>query len=785
MEPKSLLKTLVVSVLFFSTYLTQAQITGLVLDYDTNDPLIGAIVRSGKKHTTTDLDGTFQIDAQVGDSIEIKYLGYQTYLSTIKDKHLRIVLSPKSEMLDEISVVALSAEEAEEKRIKSSITPVTVITAKELITKAGNLNEILARQAGIQIRQTGGLGSSARINIRGLEGKRVQIFIDGNPLNTPDGSLGINDLPLQVIERIEVYKGSVPAWLGGDGLGSAVNIVIRHRDVSYIDVNLVRQSYNTSRAGLIVKKSFDKKGIEAGVGVFNTYSDNDYTMAIPDQENLNVVRDHDKFHSLLIGGGITFNKLWFDEIEFEGAYMSTRKEIQGITQNIQHAENKGETIVGVMNLKKTGLLDDRLSLRYTLIRGKINVEFIDTSSYSYNWDGTRTPSIFGKGELGSGPNLSNTEQDELRHRLNLYYTLGETSSLNLNNTMRKSDFNPMDDVANEFAGKNLFNYPGSLFNTVSSLTFERESKLKNFLFSAAVKHYYNHTEGYNTNIYIQDAPEYINTNTHNWGYVAGLRYNINEFLLAKAVHERAVRLPNNAELFGDGVLITPSIKLQPEEAYNYTVGLVYDRILKNYNRIQAEVNGFYMDVDNLIQLAGNGLSIGYVNYAKAFIVGADFELKTDITPWLYSGLNVTYQRVVDNNQFIPGTKEVENPTYNEDIPNIPQVFTNLNVELHKENLLLKKSKSRLMYDLSFTQEYDYGFALSVYDKFIIPSFLTHTISIEQSFQKDRYTVTFEANNITDQMVINNYNQPLAGRTFRLKLRCLLLGKRTQNHHHDH
>ncbi|BDD12119.1 cell envelope biogenesis protein TonB (plasmid) [Fulvitalea axinellae] len=764
-------------------HLANAQVEGVVLDYESNTPLVGAIVRSGKEYTATQPNGTFLINVQVGDSLEIKYLGYRTYHSIIKDRHVRVTLRTKSEVLDAVGVVALSVSEEEAKRIRSSITPVTVITSKELLTKAGNLNEILARQAGIQIRQTGGLGSVARINIRGLEGKRVQLFVNGNPLNTPDGSLGINDIPIQVIERIEVYKGSVPAWLGGDGLGSAVNIVVRDREVSYVDVNLVRQSFNTSRAGLILKKSFDKRGIEAGLGVFNTYSDNDYEMSVPDQENLKVVRDHDRFHSLLIGGGVKFSKLWFDEVEFEGAFMKTEKQIQGITRNIQKAESQGETLVGIMNLKKTGLLGGRLSMLYSLIRGKINVALIDTSSYSYNWDGTRTLSNYGKGELGIGPNMSDTEQSELRHRLNLNYSIDNTSSLNFNNTIRSSDFDPRDDLANEFAGKNLFNYPGRLFNTVSGLTLEKENKRKNFLLSAAVKYYFNHTEGYNTNIYVQGSPERINTNTHNLGYLVGLRYNFSEYLLAKAVHERAVRLPNNSELFGDGVLITPSIKLQPEVAYNYTAGLVYDRFFQGYRRVQAEVNGFYMNVDNLIQLAGNGLSVGYVNYAKAYILGADLELKSDLTPWLYSGLNLTYQRIVDNNEFIPGTKGVDNPTYKEDIPNIPQMFANLNVELHKDNLLIKRSRSRLIYDLAFTQEYDYGFALSVYDKFVIPSFLTHTVSVEQSFKKDKYTVTFEANNLTDQLVINNYNQPLPGRTFRLKLRCLFLGRQT--HHDNH
>lgn len=58
-----------------------------------------------------------------------------------------------------------------------------------------------------------------------MEGNRVQIYMDGYPLNTPDGNFSINDIPLQFIDRIEIYKGIVPPEFGGDGLGSAVNVV--------------------------------------------------------------------------------------------------------------------------------------------------------------------------------------------------------------------------------------------------------------------------------------------------------------------------------------------------------------------------------------------------------------------------------------------------------------------------------------------------------------------------------------------------------------------------------
>jgi hypothetical protein len=188
------------------------------------------------------------------------------------------------------------------------------------------------------------------------------------------------------------------------------------------------------------------------------------------------------------------------------------------------------------------------------------------------------------------------------------------------------------------------------------------------------------------------------------------------------------------------------------------------------------MNGFLMNVQNLIQLSGNGLSLGYGNFAKAQIFGADAEIKYDLTKEFFASFNITWQRTRDVNRFTPGTS-VPNPTYKLIIPNTPQFFSNWDVEYSKDGWLGKGSRTKLLYEGSYTQEFNYGFNISVYDDFVIPSFLTHTISIEQSFDDRKYILAAEANNITDTRVINNFNQPLPGRTFRIKFRYLLLGKK--------
>ena len=768
-------------------HLKKLQIT--VLDVDTSEALQDVTVRviPIDKIVATDKKGTTQIDLPSGEYILMfSFVGYESITRKVivqEGTPDRILVKMKfsTSLLESVSVRALREEDSVARKVKENVMPVTVLTAKQIENRASNLNELLARQTGVQIRRTGGVGSAARISVRGLEGKRVQIFIDGNPLNTPDGSLGINDLPLQIIERIEIYKGTVPAWLGGDGLGSAVNVIIRHRDVSYIDATASYQTYNTISSGIILKKTFEKKGIEAGAGVFTNSSDNDFMMELPDQPGVKVKRDHDKFKSLLAGVALRFSKLWFDEVELEGAYIKMDKELQGIQRNIQHVRSIGDTRVAVIGLEKSHLLDNKLSFRFHGVLARINVKLIDTASYNYDWEGNRSPSIFGKGEMGNGPNLSINLQNEWRQQANINYALSKVFTLNLNNTLRVGKFDPNDDVGNEFAGKNIYNYPGELFNSTTGLTLETRVGDK-FLFSTALKHYFNKVEGYNTNIYLQEPPDLVHNVTNKFGYNAGVRYNLTPALMIKASHERAVRLPVNAELFGDGVLITPAIFLVPEVAYNNTFGIIYDKVLSSDRRLQAEANAFYMQVDNLIQLRGNGLSIGYGNFGKATIYGADAEIKYEFTHDLFASFNLTWQRLTDANRFLPASN-VPNPTYELTIPNTPLLFSNWSLEYSRHKTLGSRSKTKIIYDGSYTAEYNYGFELSVYDEFIIPSFLTHTLSIEQSFQNSRYTITAEANNLTDETVINNFNQPLPGRTFRIKVRYLLLGNEKLEHNH--
>lgn len=728
-----------------------------------------------------DAEGFATVKLKAGKyTLVVSSVGYRTKTQSLLVTEgtavpVKIKLQPIEGMLKDVTVVGLSREDAETRAIKQGVMPVTIVTSKEIENRASNLNEILSKQVGVQVRQTGGLGGENRISVRGLEGKRVAIFIDGNPINTPDGSLGINDLPLQIIERIEIYKGAVPASFGSDGLGSAVNVVLKHTDISYIDVGITRQSFNTTQLSLTGKKVFANNTMEIASGLFYTDAENNYRMELPFQKGVFIKRDHDKFHSFLTAAAIRFYKRWFDEIEIEGAFQKNFKQIQGIQQNIQHIERFTNSRFLLIGLKKESFFNERMKLLYYLNFDNFKTLFIDTSRYMYRFDGSKYISTTGAGELGVGPNRATIPQQEVRHRLNLSYKLNEHLLLNLNNTLRSAKFSPQDTVANNHAGKNIYNYPGSVFNTTTGLTAEIKTLKEKLLISTALKIYSYTATGYNTNIFLITVPNKVTTNFKKTGYNAGVRYNFNNYTLIKGSYEHAVRVPLPFELFGDGLLTTPSFSLRPEIADNFNAGIIYDKINNRQNRLQLEFNVFYSKVTDLIQLAGS-LTNGYINYRNVNIVGGDVEVKSDISNKFYVHGNVAYQILKDALRYTPGTQNVPNPTYKVQIPNTPSFFTNWAVEYHKDNLLGKATKTRCIYEGSYVAKYSYAFNISVFNDLIIPSYVSHNFIIEQAFKNNRYTITGEVQNFTNEKILNNLNLPLPGRSFRLKFRYLLFEK---------
>jgi len=675
----------------------------------------------------------------------------------------------KRQNLDAVTVVGEKTEELTP--LEYSAMPVSVVNAAQFHGRNISLNEVLKRVAGVRLAQEGGLGSRATIAIHGLEGKRVKIFIDGNPLNAPDGTLGINDIPIQLVERIEIYKGVVPAKFGGDALGGAVNVVTREFDGSWVDTTLSLGSYNTQRFTGVFTKRWDEQKIEIGFGGFYNHSNNDYVMKSPYVEGLEIKRDHDEYESYIYAFVGQIEDRWFDEISWELVHFESTQQIQGITHNIQQAENRSDFNFFGLSFEKEDFFLKGLDFEYDFGRPEINLHVIDKATECYNFDGsTRTCPGLG-GEITGVPRDSSDKQSEFRHDLNLHYSINAKHALNFHWNSLISEYEPNDPLASRTLGYDVGAFPSEKTNTVYTLSYEAAFLQDKIVTDIGAKYYqYDYTVTAQQRA-LTGTPQQTNSEGNENGYYLSGRYSPLKGLFLKASYEHAFRLPDSNEAFGDGVTIVSSPKIKPEEGKNLNIGILFDRFdFLGMPWLKAEATYFHRDIENMIKLVPSTRAQQYINLGEINVEGYELELKADLTDQWYVYLNYTNQSLVDKQKYLIGTRSTRNPTYNLDVPNIPQQYANFGLEYKKLGVFRDDAMLKLFWETNWIDEYYYGWELSRFQDRKIDSQLSHTAGFEYSFHNDEIIIGFEVKNLTDEELTDVFNHPLMGRTYHLNFR---------------
>ena len=661
-------RVLIVSILLLWAYPMFAQQHSIeikVIDAENGNSIEFATVQwkglnepSYKNGTTTNKKGVAKLNTPAHQKLvlRVSYVGYQTITDTITANEKRHTLKLRPESTELANVVVFGKTKTQV--IRESPEAVSVINAKELQGRSVSLETILNKTIGLKVGQTGGFGSSSRIIVHGLEGNRIQILWDGIPMNTSDGAFSLDEIPIDIIERIEVYKSIIPARFGCDGLGGAVNIVTKEFSTDYLDASYELGSYQTHKGSVFSRKNFPKSGILLGAGGYYTSAKNDYSFRVPERENLLVKRDHDRFRSHMLKGKIAFTKLWFDEISTEFGYYNRFNEIQGVLKNIQHAENKSGMFMLENKLIKSGILNNRLNFESHFSLSHTTNNFVDTARVNHDFEGNIYPSPNGQGETGDVPHSSNDKGLEINERINLDYKLSTNHSLNLNTLINYAQRQPSDDIASQHAGFIIGGFPSKKTSVVSGLTWEAKlfgRKLTN-MFSAKYFHLHSEIEDL-TSYEMIEAPKKKSNTTSQIGWIEAMKYEPFRGFHLKASYQRAIRLPNSQELFGDGIITFPAAGLRPEKSHNFNLGFLIDKNdILGLSRLQFEVNGFYMQVSDMIKLMKQHMAAGYVNAEKVHIKGIETELKLDISPTVYAYGNLTYQDVRDVLDYLPGTQ---------------------------------------------------------------------------------------------------------------------------------
>lgn len=778
----------------------------------TGEVLIGAyvVVKGTQNGAIADVEGSYEI-AALDPGTYILEASSVGFLSESKTAILRegasatldFDLEEDKQQLDEVMVTG----KTELTEVKESGFQVSAIDAQKYANTNTDINQILNRTTGIRIRESGGLGSDFTFAINGLSGRYVRFFIDGVPMENLGQAFNLNNFPANLVERIEVYKGVVPGALGSDALGGAVNIVTNRQIKHFVDASYSYGSFDTHRSALTSQYKDTKTGITVLLKGFYNYSANNYKMRNDPEHNVLIEvaengkwvakdglrRFYDRYKSGMgqLEVGVA-DKKWADKLLVGVSYAGYNKQLQtgAVLSTVNGGRYiKGSTLSPSVSYTKADFLTKGLSVTLSTSIGYDQYSVRDTASYPYDWSGNFIQPL---PIYKNNPYGYQYINKSLLGRANLDYALSTRHTLSINynaNIMKRHNVNELD-PEDPYLGPDNHLQKHIAALSLNSTLFD--SRLSNNLF---VKYL-----GVNASKNILTKEEFVRDDDGNYkwtptydqkrdysnyyGYGMATRYKITTRWGIKTSVEKAYRLLDGNDLFGDGLYYLGNEDLKPESSYNYNLGVFYNSHQYKH-RFSFDASIFYRDAHDFIYTRilkkTDPKTLQLADYTQPYnagnvqISGIETEFKYQYDSYLNIGVNASYQNAIDNRRYNDGVTAYESITYKNRIPNQPWLFGNIDIGAGKDELLGKKTRLQLDW---YTQYVNWFYLSweglgSKESKNRIPTQLVHNASVTASWFNGKYNLSIESRNLNNEIVYDNFRLQKAGRAFYVKLRCLI------------
>ena len=771
----------------FSTYAQKpgkTMISGKVISTEKEVVDFATVYLKGTGHGgITNQEGIYHVSAPAGNyTLVVSAVGYKTVekpVTLLRGQRVRqnITISPETQLLDEVTVVSTGVS-----RLKRSAFNAVAVDTKELQNTTKNLSDALAKAPGMKLRESGGVGSDMQLMLDGFSGKHVKVFIDGVPQEGVGSSFGLNNIPVNFADRIEVYKGVVPVGFGTDAIGGVINIVTnKKRRRWFLDASYSYGSFNTHKSNVNFGQTF-KNGFTYEINAFQNYSNNDYHIEAPVEDfetgridrdkKVRVKRFNDTYHNEAVVGKVgVVDKKWADRLMLGFTYSNMYQDIQtGVRQDIVYGQKhrKGHSLMPSLEYYKRNLFAKGLDVALTVNYNKNLTTNVDTASYKYNWYGDRKL-LNSPGEQSY--QHSRADNNNWNGTFTANYRLGKMHMLTFNhvlNTFSRSNTSLLakEEQSDAIAKETRKNISGVSYRLMPSETWN---------LSVFGKYYNQFVAGpvatdANQNDYVRTT-----RSVSSIGYGAAGTYFILPGLQAKLSYEKAYRLPTIEEMFGNEDLEMGDIGIRPENSDNVNLNLSYNRTFGRHS-VYVEGGLVYRNTKDYIQrnitdLSGGKSAATYINYGKVLTKGYNISARYGFGKWVSVGGNFTQMDVRDNMKTsISGS--AENIAYKERMPNLPYIFADSDVTFYWRDLGRKGNALTVSYDNQYLHSFTYYSSKIGSNKgdYVVPSQFSHNLSLSYSLRDGRYNLSFECRNFTDEQLYDNFSLQKAGRAFYGKVR---------------
>jgi outer membrane receptor for ferrienterochelin and colicins len=248
---KYLLLILTLKILSFNVIAQDIVVVGHVVSRGEHLPFVNIYLDGTQIGTTTDVTGHFMmVDLPAGEyDLVARTIGYKIQKQSVKlipGTTIEVNFEMEADVLRVDEVVVTGTKTF--KRQTESAVIVNVMDARAIQSVAANtVSDILNFQPGLRMEVDCQTCNYTQLRMNGLGGAYSQILVNSRPVISPlTGLYGLEQLPAQMVERIEVVRGGASALYGSSAIGGTVNIITKIPERSAYEITTSGSSVNGS-----------------------------------------------------------------------------------------------------------------------------------------------------------------------------------------------------------------------------------------------------------------------------------------------------------------------------------------------------------------------------------------------------------------------------------------------------------------------------------------------------------------------------------------------------------
>lgn len=216
-------------------------VVGHVLSNGQPVPFVNVVLKNSTSGTSSDENGNYSLSIPSGkQTISVQAIGYKT-----QDKNITVPVNGKihvdfnlEESVFGLNQVVISATRGLQKRTEAPV--IVTVTNSEVLQKAQaiSLSEGLSFQPGLRMETNCQNCGFSQVRMNGLDGAYSQILMDSRPIfSALNGVYGLDQIPTNMIERIEVVRGGGSALYGSNAIAGTINIITKDPITDSFEIN--------------------------------------------------------------------------------------------------------------------------------------------------------------------------------------------------------------------------------------------------------------------------------------------------------------------------------------------------------------------------------------------------------------------------------------------------------------------------------------------------------------------------------------------------------------------